>query len=166
MRLVSQATPAPPVKPASTASAIRVERYRESHFDQVFAIESQSFGTDSYNREFFQRLCEDNWEFTFVATRRDKVVGYIMGEHQPNSGEVVSLAVDRQYQGRGLGKKLLRRLLKRLRDEATPVVFLMVRVDNPVASKLYRDCGFQLVRRVPNYYTDGTTALRMKLRLL
>lgn len=163
MRVASQAPPAPPVKLSAASQTFRMERFREVHLDPLYAIESRSFGPDSYNRESFAKLCQDNRDLLFVATLCGEVVGYVMGERRSRSAEIVSLAVDREYRGRGLGKKLLLRLLKRLRAEGTVTVFLMVRTDNLVAANLYRDCGFQTLRRVSHYYMDGADALRMKL---
>ncbi len=165
MRVASTAPLLRPAKLPLGPRTPRVERFRGSCIGQLYDMEARVFGPDSYNREFFEKLCYDNRELLFVATHAGRAVGYVMGELQSRSAEVVSLAVEPGYRGVGLGKRLLRRLLRCLQEAGATTVVLMVRDDNPVAANLYRGAGFQVLRRVPAYYTDGHAALRMKLKL-
>lgn len=165
MQAVSRFPLPPPARHASGLPSFRVERFRDAYIEQLYQIESCIFGLDSYHRDFFERLCDDNRDLLLVGRYASQIAGYAMGEWLPRGAEVVSLAVDYEYRGQGLGRKLLARLLHRFQEGGAEAAFLMVRDDNAVAANLYRSFGFRTVRRVPGYYTDGQTAIRMRLQL-
>lgn len=107
----------------------------------------------------------DNRELLLVARAGKRLLGYVMGEWQEGGAEIISLAVQAECRGQGLGRKLLQRLLARIGRAGASKVSLMVRADNQVAINLYRSMGFRRVRRVPAYYMDGQDAIRMNLFL-
>lgn len=148
-----------------TRVACRIESFRDDQLDDLFKIESRSFGEDSYREEFFRRLCLDNRDLLLVARASKRLLGYVMGEWQEGSAEIISLAVQPECRGQGLGRKLLHRLLARIGRAGVSKVSLMVRADNQVAINLYRSMGFRRLRRVQAYYMDGQDAIRMILDL-
>lgn len=152
---------APVSSPAG--SDLRLESYKPHYFRRLFAIESSVFTEDRYSIGLFRNLCQDNRDLMLVARVGNRTVGYVMGEYNPRGAEVISLAVAPAYRSRGIGRRLLRRLLLRLERNGVVRVFLMVRESNDVAIALYRSLGFRRVRRVPEYYGDGETAIRMRL---
>lgn len=156
-------TPRPPA--ASRLSRIRVESYHPRFFRRLFTIESTVFSDDRYSLDLFRHLCSDNRDLLLVARAGNRTVGYAMGELHPKGAELISLAVTPSYRNRGIGRKLLRRLLLRLERNGIGRVFLMVRETNESAIRLYRGFGFRRIRRVPEYYADGETAIRMRLEL-
>jgi ribosomal-protein-alanine N-acetyltransferase len=146
-----------------SGSELRLESYKPHYFRRLFAIESSVFTEDRYSIGLFRRLCQDNRDLLLVARVGNRTVGYIMGEYNARGAEVISLAVAPSYRNRGIGRRLLRRLLLRLERNGVVRVFLMVREGNDVAIALYRSLGFRRIRRVPEYYGDGEAAIRMRL---
>jgi [ribosomal protein S18]-alanine N-acetyltransferase len=146
--------------------ALRIERSRKQQFSRLLRIESECFGEDSYREEFFRKLCEDHHDLLFVARYGREIAGYVMGEQLQDRAEVISLAVNHEYRGRGIGRQLMHAVLMALRKHGEQRVFLMVRADNQPAINLYRSLGFRRVRRVPCYYHDGQDAVRMRLELV
>jgi ribosomal-protein-alanine N-acetyltransferase len=65
---------------------------------------------------------------------------------------LLNLCVDPGRQGRGLGRRLLRRMLELARWQGVGRLFLEVRPSNPVAIALYRSEGFVEIGRRPRYY--------------
>jgi ribosomal-protein-alanine N-acetyltransferase len=98
---------------------------------------------------------------------RRTVVGYVVGDVTPNFGRdighVKDLAVADAARRRGIGRSLLVQSLVALAVAGAAVVKLEVRESNDPARTLYRDVGFDVVRRVPRYYRDGEDALVMIL---
>lgn len=85
-------------------------------------------------------------DFSFVALDNNKIVGYILC----NKEYIVSFAVSNKYRGQGIGSKLLKMCIGKLKNN----VKLQVRVNNSVAIKLYQKNGFEIKKTLPNYYMN------------
>ncbi|MGC2655794.1 MAG: ribosomal protein S18-alanine N-acetyltransferase [Mycobacterium sp.] len=96
--------------------------------------------------------------------RAGTLVGYAgisrLGRKPPFEYEVHTIGVDRAYQGRGIGRRLLVELLNFAAGEA---VYLEVRTDNTAAIALYRSVGFVNVGLRRRYYrVSGADAYTMR----
>lgn len=94
------------------------------------------------------------------------VAGFIMSRQAADEAEILSIAVARHAQGRGLARQLLNLHLRRLAGLGTRTVFLEVDEHNAPAIRLYDSTGFREVARRPHYYPhqDGKTAAALVLR--
>ncbi|MFN8901906.1 MAG: ribosomal protein S18-alanine N-acetyltransferase, partial [Lysobacteraceae bacterium] len=82
---------------------------------------------------------------------------------------LLTLCIDPVQQGRGLGRRLLRRMIDLARWHMADRVFLEVRPSNPTAIALYRSEGFNEIGTRPRYYPakDGREdAIVMAMELL
>ncbi|MGE2832394.1 ribosomal protein S18-alanine N-acetyltransferase [Mycobacterium sp. SMC-4] len=128
-------------------------------------LEAQLFdGDDPWpERAFLAELAAKHNHY--VAARvDDKLVGYAgiarLGRIRPYEYEIHTIGVDPAYQGKGIGRQLLDRLLE-YADGAT--VFLEVRTDNASAIALYESAGFSRVGLRKRYYrVSGADAYTMK----
>lgn len=102
----------------------------------------------------------------YVAARCDGVlVGYAgmarLGRVAPFEYEIHTVGVDPDYQGRGIGRAMMARLLEAAGPDAT--VFLEVRTDNEAALALYHGLGFHKVGVRKRYYqASGADAYTMR----
>ena len=84
-----------------------------------------------------------------------------------DEAHICTLAIRRQWRGRGLGELLLASLVKRALQRPVQVITLEVRVGNVVAQNLYAKYGFKIVGRRKGYYSDnGEDALIMSTESL
>lgn len=95
-----------------------------------------------------------------------RLVGYaglaVIGRPPVAEASVQTIAVDPEWQGRGVGRALLRALLDRA-DAFEAVTFLEVRTDNEPALALYRGHGFEIVGLRRGYYQpSGADAYTMR----
>jgi ribosomal-protein-alanine N-acetyltransferase len=88
-----------------------------------------------------------------------RLAGFILSRLAANEAEILSVAVDRAWQGRGLGRRLLMLHLGRLAGFGVQTVFLEVGEKNDPAAKLYLRAGFREVSRRPNYYGNATALI-------
>lgn len=102
------------------------------------------FFADAYRRSRVHVLLADDEVIGFAAVRRD---GYIL-----------FLAIADEHRGRGFGKQLIARAA----DEHDSVT-CHARVSNGDALEFYDSLGFEVVRRIDNYYEDGGDAYYLKL---
>jgi ribosomal-protein-alanine N-acetyltransferase len=98
-----------------------------------------------------------------LAEVDDELLGYIVADWMPNLGRelghVKDLAVHPDGRRNGVGRLLLRHAVSKLLVEGVTRIKLEVRAGNTAAQRLYAEEGFETVRRVPRYYSDGEAAL-------
>ena len=87
----------------------------------------------------------------YVFEEPGRVAGFIVTRQTaPGESEILNLAVDPEYRGRGIAKRLVQHAL----SAAPGQWFLEVRESNQAAIALYRSLGFQTCGRRPDYYDD------------
>ena len=95
-----------------------------------------------------------------------RLAGFILSRLVEDEAEILSVAVARAGQGRGLARNLLNLHLRRLAGLGARTVFLEVDEHNRPAIRLYDRAGFHEISRRPNYYpgAGGKTAAALVLR--
>ena len=88
-------------------------------------------------------------ELIIAARVDDRVVG-IAGIRKHRCLPMVYFVVNRDYQGRGLGKRLAEQLTERARTRGYRLVALTVDSSNTRAFHIYRDAGYITVFRTRN----------------
>ena len=78
-----------------------------------------------------------------VAEREDRIVAFLLGRRRDEEGVgfVAILAVDPEYQRRGIGTVLLRRAFASFAAAGLREAQLMVASDNPQALRVYERVG-------------------------
>src|ERR1043166_4484708 len=86
------------------------------------------------------------------ATLGQRPVGFIISRIAAGEAEILSVAVERAQQGRGLAGRLLDLHMRRLAGLGVRAVFLEVDDDNVPARRLYARSAFRQVGRRDGYY--------------
>ena len=130
------------------------------------ALHAASFNRGWSEHEFEQLLTDRN-VVADRATARRRNVGFILSRRAADEAEILSVAVARASQGRGLARHLLDLHLRRLAGLGLRAVFLEVDEGNTPARRLYARAGFREVGRRPAYYAQsggkGALVLRRDL---
>ena len=98
------------------------------------------------------------------AASNGKVLGYIIGLGRRGSSAVriYTFCVRRDYRLKGIGTSLLQRLERECQRRGVSSLILEVGEGNSSALRFYKRNGFVEFFRTPGYYSDGTTAVRMR----
>lgn len=80
-----------------------------------------------------------------------------------DEAQVMNVAVDPPYQGRGLGRRLMEALLALARENRCTSMTLEVKSGNTVALDLYRSLGFEKTGIRRDYYLDHSDGILMAL---
>jgi ribosomal-protein-alanine N-acetyltransferase len=146
-----------------THFTVRPARRRD--LDRILEIETASFGADAYDRNLFAEYTRKCGGLFLVAEWGTRVCAYSITAISParlrNRAELVSVAVDPHFLGKGAASALMDSTLRRLRRRKITRLALMVKVTNRPARALYEKYGFRTLRRVPRYYEDGAAALSL-----
>jgi ribosomal-protein-alanine N-acetyltransferase len=133
--------------------------------DRCADLEAQLFpGDDPWPAVAFTRELESKHNH-YVAARADgALVGYAgisrLGRKPPYEYEIHTIGVDPAYQGKGIGRAMLEKLLVIAEGGA---IFLEVRTDNVAAITLYESVGFVTMGVRKRYYRiSGADAYTMR----
>ncbi|MGH7645031.1 MAG: ribosomal protein S18-alanine N-acetyltransferase [Gemmatimonadales bacterium] len=114
------------------------------------AIERDAFSDPWPERDF--RDCVTAGVPFLVATVDRSVAGYLVARHAADEGEILNLGVERGRRGQGIGRALVRAVLRDLHGRGAAAVYLEVRASNAAARQLYDRLGFHEVGRRKGYY--------------
>ncbi len=96
-----------------------VRPVRACDIERILEIEAASFGSDAYDRNLFAEYTRKCGALFLVALWGNKVIAYSIAAISANRagtvGELVSVAVDPAYLGKGAAAALMDSTLRRLR---------------------------------------------------
>ena len=111
---------------------------------------------------YYTRLGDPGTENILISCEQDRIIGYCWveisssGEDQELIGEIHMIGADPDYQGKGIGRKVLLAGLSYLRDKSVNTAFLSVDSENQSALLLYESVGFELYRKTLWYEKQVT----------
>ncbi len=137
-----------------TAVAVHIRTLRLSDLEDVELIEQRSYRTP-WSRSMFASELAKPTSICLGAVEGSRLVGYVINSRYVDAWHVMNVAVDPDYQRRGIATRLLERLFELTADDERRGYTLEVRVSNLEAIALYERLGFERrgVRR--GYYTDN-----------
>lgn len=111
----------------------------------------QSFWEEASHSDAYYLIARD-------VDRDNLIVAYAGCWVLANEGHITNVAVDPDYQGQGLGRRLMNELTSRVKELGVDSMTLEVRPSNTVAINLYTSLGFRSVGQRPKYYTNPVEA--------
>jgi len=125
-------------------------------------IHCASFHRGWGESEFESMLSERN---TLVHRLRlgRRTIGFAVSRMGADEAEILSIAVDASYRGKGLSRNLLLTHLGHLAGRGVRTIFLEVEENNLPARRLYERAGFAVVGRRERYYRQGGEQLNALL---
>ncbi|MBF0689543.1 MAG: ribosomal protein S18-alanine N-acetyltransferase [Cellulomonas sp.] len=130
-------------------------------------MERTLFGVSAWSRQMLaDELVGPGRTYVGAELPGGSLVGYAGIWFDGRDVQVMTVATDPGYQGRGIARRMLVTLLERARALGAESVLLEVRVDNAPAIHLYESLGFtQLGRRRGYYQPENVDAWTMQLLL-
>jgi [ribosomal protein S18]-alanine N-acetyltransferase len=125
----------------------------EGDIDQIARIERACFA-DPWSEESFRRLLDVPPAIFLVAiiAPDHSVSGYVIAFAVGEDAEVLNVAVDPRFRGKGLAGQMLDAVLIQLGGRGVRTAFLEVRESNVAARALYKSRGFSEIGRRGRYY--------------
>ena len=113
--------------------------------------------------EFERLLCSPAVRGHVVSSgTKGVVVGFVLSSLVKPEAEILSIAIDGDVRGQGLGAGLLSHHLRRLAAEGITTSFLEVEEGNASALRLYNRHGYEQVGRRKGYYGGTADALLLR----
>ena len=119
--------------------------------DEIAAMEVRAFAVP-WSKKTFEGAFGAETVSIFAAMEDDTLLGYACLLVIAPEGELMNIAVDDCYRGRGIGSALMEAVLERASVLGAEDVFLEVRDSNAPARHLYEKHGFEILGRRKKYY--------------
>ena len=133
----------PAVVPATGRDAFRLAQLHGASFHRGWG-----------EVEFDSMLAERNTLIHLLRMKR-KIIGFVVSRIAADEAEILSIAIDPDYRGRGLSRNMLLTHLGHLAGRGVQKVFLEVEENNQPARRLYEQTGFAVVGRRERYYRQS-----------
>ena len=139
-----------------------IEFYRmvQEDADGVARVEAACMPVPWSRRSFWEEASHTDAYYLIArdVDRDNLIVAYAGCWVLANEGHITNVAVDPDYQGQGLGRRLMNELTSRVKALGVDSMTLEVRPSNTVAINLYTSLGFRSVGQRPKYYTNPVEA--------
>lgn len=139
------------------ADLYRVRWMIRRDMPEVYGIENANFehpwSEDDFIRCLRQRNC-----IGLVVEHNARVLGFTIYELHPKRIDILNLAVHAAWHRKGVGRKLIDKLLAKLRIRSDGTsrncITLAVRESNLIACQFFRAMGFRAVAVLHDYFED------------
>ena len=158
---------------AAEAVQIVIRNCQREDLPKIFEINLKAFSQPHQMVEFswFYEM-EPTGTFVAVDKFRNKIAGFVFGVCKPfffylqkadiKDGWIPLIAVDPDYQKKGIGTLLMQTIENYFRSKGTKEVKIEVRESNVGALEFYKKIGFEVDRIIPTYYFDGENGIIMR----
>jgi ribosomal-protein-alanine N-acetyltransferase len=137
-----------------TAVAVEIRRLTVVHLPEIEMIEKRAYHTP-WSRSMFASELAKATSICLGAFEGGRLIGYIVNSRYVDAWHVMNVAVDPDFQRRGIASRLLERLFELTDEDDGRGYTLEVRVSNNEAIKLYEKLGFERHGTRRGYYTDN-----------
>ncbi len=132
-------------------------RCTREHLIELFNI-SNSVHVDKWAWEKFEQLIEYNLPIIGLS-KNDDLIGFVTYLACLEEARILNIAVLKEFQNKGYGKKLLIEALKDAKNNNLRYAMIDVRVNNLKAVSLYTKLGFRILCMRKNYYDTDINQL-------
>ena len=135
-------------------SAFSVRPMTAADLEAVTAIEFENPSPWTAGQLASERDQDGGWQFVAEVGASGHVCGFVCGRSCAGEGELLKIAVGREYRRQGVAAQLVAYALCYLAEQGVDCCFLELRAANIPALALYERFGFYRVGRRKNYYTS------------
>ncbi|MFQ5861733.1 MAG: GNAT family N-acetyltransferase [Candidatus Brocadiales bacterium] len=146
---------------------IRYEKASPEHLSEIEALEKDHFHEEAFSRRQIGYLLKSPDSVAIVATADGSLVGYIIGtlHRRSRTCNICTFCLQEDFRHRNVASELLSRLEKECVPKGVNRLALEVKEGNISAQKFYSKSGFVESQKLPGYYKDGSTAIKMEKTL-
>lgn len=138
----------------AAVAAVSIKRALPRHSAALATLHAGLFDPP-WREDAFARLLAAETTRGRVAIDDGEIVGFVLAQVVRDEAEILALAVAPGHQSRGLGRRLLARMLREAAQSGVTRVDLEVAADNERACRLYASLGFREVGRRLGYYASS-----------
>ncbi len=141
-------------------AGLHIELAQAKDADAIAKLHAQGFYRGWPREDFAAYITGEGTPVLVACDAKRRIAGFAMIRHGGDEAELITIAVDKKWRGKGIGQALMRAVFDDLLMSPARKLFLEVATDNVAALKLYGGLGFLKVAERKGYYPrpDGTPA--------
>ncbi|MDI6905434.1 MAG: GNAT family N-acetyltransferase [Candidatus Bathyarchaeia archaeon] len=146
---------------------IVIRKMRRSDLDAVSEL-AMLANPHATKEKYCKHILDDlrkNPDLSFVAVENGKVVGYVQADIHNDEAVLEDIAVAKEYQMKGIGKRLLNKELKALKRKGAKIVLAEVHYKCASAIPFYYKHNFRITGFVQDFFGIGHDTIILKLVL-
>ena len=130
-----------------------IRKGKVSDLKSILKIEKKVYNKPYWNELMLKRLFNKNSnQIIWITEIKQKIVGFLIEQRCDDEINILNVAIDKSFQNRGLGKKLIGYLLRIIPNNSS--VFLEVNSSNFIARKIYSNLNFRNIDIRKSYYNE------------
>ena len=139
---------------------LHIEPAQARDADAVAALHARSFYRGWPRQDIESYLLDTDTPTLVACDAKRKIAGFAMLRLLGDDVELMTIAVEPKFRGKGVGRALLNACFEDLRMTPSRRMILEVATDNPAAIRLYEKLGFSRLSERQGYYArpDGKPA--------
>ncbi len=143
---------------------MNITKFKTDDLDELMAFLDSNL-EENYEKKVFLNIRQRWPEGFLIIKNMGKIVGVCCGAILPNDKlRILILVLQEDFQGKGLGRQLMKLMIKESSVFGVKKVTLEVRKDSK-AITFYRKLGLSSVDVLPCYYQDGCDGIVMEKQL-
>ncbi len=139
--------------------------WNEKDLPILAKIEGRCFPCDAWSEEMLSGVLTTPYQWSLLAEEDGKIYGYACLFSLFETAELLNIAVDTAYRGRGIGEKLLMAVHEKAKAMGAERILLEVRVSNAPAIAMYEKHGYIKIAVRKRYYANGEDADIMEKKI-
>ncbi len=124
-----------------------IEKMRIVDFEEIHQIWSNSNGVTlraiDDSKEGIEKFLRRNPNNSFICRIEGEIIGGILSGHDGRKGFIYHTVVNEKYRERGIGKKLVERVIHSLKEENITKIGVLVNSDNLSGNVFWESLGFE-----------------------
>ena len=135
-----------------------IRLYNKKDIPSIVALELDTLGT-TLGSEMLEDNLSNSMSHFYVYLDKNEIIGYISIFFDGEQGEILNFCVNKGYQKKGIGTKILAYAMNILHSKGAKSFILEVRESNIGAISLYEKFGFKRISVRKNYYSNNENAI-------
>lgn len=148
------------IKAWMAPGGLHIEPGQTQDAERLAAIHAKGFYRGWPSAEFASFLSERDTPVYVACDAKRRIAGFALIRIAADEAELLTIAVDAKWRGKGLGRALMRAAFNDLLMSPAKRMFLEVSEENAAAIALYKGLGFTVIAQRQGYYAkpDGSAA--------
>ena len=146
---------------------VTIRDYRPEDFQALWALDQSCFQPEiAYTQYELRSYLRRPGAFALVAESGDPsradVVGFVVAESARGIGHIITIDVKSSARRQRIGSALLETAEAQLLSKKCTLVRLETAVDNVSALAFYKRHGYDVLKVIPRYYSNGVDAFLLE----